>query len=258
MCSTVGEGGRRCAAAMRFWGSLFSYIGVEKRVRADHPLRAIREIPNAALAALTGEFARARLDPAGAADAGAAAAGLLFDPLGGQLVERIDYDVLMRTRYRTPRHHEEPRPAARGRGGAEVPCRGAGTEQSEALVVAPRGGRIAQAVFSGENSSCSPTPPTTCRRPKKMLARPASAIFAARATQKRDLSTTDPDARLFAKNRGRKRGWSLWHALMENRKAPLVGAVATRASGRAERLAALALIEPRAERPEATLGADKG
>ena len=47
-------------------------------------------------------------------------------------------------------------------------------------------------------------------------------------------------------------------ALMENRKAPLVGAVATRASGRAERLAALALIEPRAERPEATLGADKG
>jgi len=91
-----------------------------------------------------------------------------------------------------------------------------------------------------------------------MLARPASAIFAARATQKRDLSTTDPDARLFAKNRGRKRGWSLWHALMENRKAPLVGAVATRASGRAERLAALALIEPRAERPEATLGADKG
>ena len=58
------------------WGSLFSYIGLEKRVRADHPLRAIREIPNAALAALTGEFARARLDPAGAADAGAAAAGL--------------------------------------------------------------------------------------------------------------------------------------------------------------------------------------
>ena len=37
--------------------SLFSYIGLEKRVRADHPLRAIREIPNAALAALTSEFA---------------------------------------------------------------------------------------------------------------------------------------------------------------------------------------------------------
>ena len=38
-------------------GSLFSYIDLEDRVRADHPLRAIREIANAALAALSGEFA---------------------------------------------------------------------------------------------------------------------------------------------------------------------------------------------------------
>jgi len=213
---------------MRFWGSLFSYIGVEKRVRADHPLRAIREIPNAALAALTGEFARARLDPAGAADAGAAAAGLLFDPLGGQLVERIDYDVLMRTRYRTPRHHEEPRPAARGRGGAEVPCRGAGTEQSEALVVAPRGGRIAQAVFSGENSSCSPTPPTVCRRPKN--ARSTSERIFARERHKNDthLSTTDPDARLFRKGPWKEARVVFRACADENRKGPVVGAVATR------------------------------
>ncbi len=49
------------------------------------------------------------------------------------------------------------------------------------------------------------------------------------------------------------------HALMENRNGLVVGAVATRASGHAERLAALALIEPHAERPRpVTLGADKG
>ena len=36
---------------------------------------------------------------------------------------------------------------------------------------------------------------------------------------------------------------------MENRDGLVVGAVATRASGHAERLAALALAEPRAERP---------
>ena len=30
-------------------GSLFSYIDLEKRVSADHPLRVIREIANAAL-----------------------------------------------------------------------------------------------------------------------------------------------------------------------------------------------------------------
>jgi hypothetical protein len=39
------------------YGCLFSYIDLEKRVRADDPLRVIREIPNAALAALTGELA---------------------------------------------------------------------------------------------------------------------------------------------------------------------------------------------------------
>ena len=46
---------------------------------------------------------------------------------------------------------------------------------------------------------------------------------------------------------------------MENRNGLIVGAVTTRASGHAERLAALALIEPHADRPQpVTLGADKG
>jgi hypothetical protein len=46
---------------------------------------------------------------------------------------------------------------------------------------------------------------------------------------------------------------------MENRSGLIVGAVTTRASGRAERLAALALIKPHAEHPQpVTLGADKG
>ena len=38
-------------------GKLFSYIDLEERVRADHPLRSICEIANAALAALSGDFA---------------------------------------------------------------------------------------------------------------------------------------------------------------------------------------------------------
>ena len=38
-------------------GRLFSYIDLEDRVRADHPLRSIREIANAALAAVSGDFA---------------------------------------------------------------------------------------------------------------------------------------------------------------------------------------------------------
>ncbi|MGC2522814.1 MAG: IS5/IS1182 family transposase, partial [Stellaceae bacterium] len=37
-------------------GSLFSYIDLEKRIRADHPLRVIRAIANAALKSLSGAF----------------------------------------------------------------------------------------------------------------------------------------------------------------------------------------------------------
>src|SRR5438046_1452206 len=38
-------------------GELFSYVDLEKRVRADHPLRAIRVLTDSALEALSGDFA---------------------------------------------------------------------------------------------------------------------------------------------------------------------------------------------------------
>ena len=83
-------------------GSLFSYIDLEKRVRSDHPLRVIREIANAALAALSGEFAelyspigRGSIPPERLKRA------LLLQAFYSirserQLVERIDYDLLFR------------------------------------------------------------------------------------------------------------------------------------------------------------------
>ncbi|MDU2927520.1 MAG: IS5/IS1182 family transposase, partial [Bradyrhizobium sp.] len=37
-------------------GSLFSYVDLEDRVRADHPLRTIRRLANAALADLSRDF----------------------------------------------------------------------------------------------------------------------------------------------------------------------------------------------------------
>jgi hypothetical protein len=69
-------------------GELFSYVDLEDRVPAQHPLRAIRSIVNEVLAALDGESFEAlwrhrpKLDPARATAASAAAAGVLHDPLG--------------------------------------------------------------------------------------------------------------------------------------------------------------------------------
>jgi hypothetical protein len=73
-------------------------------------------------------------------------------------------------------------------------------------------------------------------------------------------STTDPDARLYRKGRGKEAKLAfMGHALMENRNGLIVGAVATRASRQAERLAARHLIEPHADRPQkVTLAGDKG
>src|SRR5271168_2774558 len=83
-------------------GSLFSSIDLGNRVRSDHPLRLIREIVNAALQALSGEFdklysaiGRVSIPPERLMRA------LLLQAFYSirserQLVERIDYDLLFR------------------------------------------------------------------------------------------------------------------------------------------------------------------
>ncbi|MET4608360.1 hypothetical protein ABIB90_007866 [Bradyrhizobium sp. JR4.1] len=71
--------------------------------------------------------------------------------------------------------------------------------------------------------------------------------------------TTDPDARLYRKGEGKEtKLCSIEHRLMENHHGVLVEACLTQADGHAERVTALHMIEPRADRPIAiTLGADK-
>ena len=73
-------------------------------------------------------------------------------------------------------------------------------------------------------------------------------------------STSDPDAMLYRKGSGMEAKLCfIGHALMENRHGIFVETRLTKVSGRAERLAALEMVEPYADRAEAiTLGGDKG
>src|ERR1051326_3019195 len=83
-------------------GSLFSYVDLEARVGADHPLRVIREIANAALldlsrafAALYTDFGRPSIAPEKLLRA------MLLQAFYGirserQLVERLEFDLLFR------------------------------------------------------------------------------------------------------------------------------------------------------------------
>ena len=71
-------------------------------------------------------------------------------------------------------------------------------------------------------------------------------------------STTDPDARLYRKSH--QTGSVLCyqgHVLMENRSGLVVGAVVTHADGKAERAAALAMLDTVPGAKRKTLGADK-
>jgi hypothetical protein len=72
-------------------------------------------------------------------------------------------------------------------------------------------------------------------------------------------STTDPDARLYRKGPGKEaRLCFIGHGLMENRSGLLVDACLTQANSHAERVAALHMVEPHADRPRPiTLGGDK-
>src|SRR4026207_815915 len=83
-------------------GQLFSYVDLEARVRADHPLRAIREVVNAALSALEGEFAAlySRIGRPSIAPEKLLRAMLLqaFYSIRSerQLMERLEFDLLFR------------------------------------------------------------------------------------------------------------------------------------------------------------------
>ena len=79
-------------------------------------------------------------------------------------------------------------------------------------------------------------------------------------TNETHASTTDPEARLYKKGKGKEAKLCfMGHGLMENRHGLLVDACLTFADGHAERVAALHMIEPLADRPRRiTLGADKG
>ena len=71
-------------------------------------------------------------------------------------------------------------------------------------------------------------------------------------------STTDPDARLFKKSKGSEAKLNyMGHVLMENRNGLLVQTFLTEATGRAEREAAMLMMEAIPSGKRVTLGGDK-
>src|SRR5215208_4899477 len=255
-------------------GELFSYVDLEARVRADHPLRTIRTIVNEALSALEHEFAAlyARIGRPSIPPEKLIRAMLLqaFYSLRSerQLMERLEYDLLFRWFV--------------GIGGDDAAWDHSTFSKNRdrllegdiaakflaAVLAQPRVKKLLSTDhFSVDGTLIEAWASLKSFRPKDGSDEPpagggrnAEADFHGKQrSNDTHASTTDPDARLYRKGPGKEAKLSfIGHGLMENRSGLLVDACLTSADGHAERVAALHMIEPRADRPRSiTLGGDK-
>ena len=256
-------------------GRLFSYVDLESRVRRDHPLRAIRAIVNDALAALAQDLASlySKTGRPSVAPERLLRAMLLqaFYSVRSerQLMERLDTDLLFR--WFVGLDIDEPV------WNATVFCKnrdrlldGAVAAKFLAAVLAqPRVSKlISSDHFSVDGTLIEAWASKKSFKPKDGSGEPPAGagrnaevdFHGQKRSNETHASTTDPDARLYRKGPGMEARLAfLGHALMENRSSLIVSACLTPADGYGERDAALAMIEPRANRPTGvTLAADKG
>jgi transposase len=254
-------------------GSLFSYVDIEARVAADHPLRLIREIVNEALRALDAVFAElyaAEGRPSIAPERLLRASLLqLFYSIRSerQLMERIEFDLLFRwfvglgiddpvwdaTVFTKNRERLLNTEVAQG--------------FLAALLAVPRVKQLlSRDHFTVDGTLLKAWASMKSFRPKDGSGPPPDGgrngernFHGEKRSNETHASTTDPDARLYRKGNGRESVLCyMGHALMENRNGLAVGGEVTQATGTAEREAALALVDRHKRRGRITLGGDKG
>ena len=256
-------------------GSLFSFVDLEARVPAKHPLRKIRQIVNDAPATLDGEFSRlyASEGRPSIAPEKLLRASLLqaFYSIRSerQLMEQLDYNLLFR--WFVGLGVDDP---------VWVPT--VFTKNRDRLLDADVAAKFMAAVLahrevkpllSNDHFSVDGTLVEAWASLKSFRAKDGSDeppspgrngerdFHGEKRANDTHESTTDPDAKLYRKssNTAAKLCF-IGHALAENRHGLIVQADATTASSRAEREAAIAMIErhsPGSGR-RLTVAADKG
>jgi transposase len=256
-------------------GSLFSYVDLEARIRPDHPLRPIRTIVNEAFADLEGEFASlyAKLGRPSIPPEKLLRAMLLqaFYSLRSErlLMERLETDLLFRWFVGLGIDDPVWDHSTFSKNRDRLLEGDMAAKFLSAVLAQPRVKRLLSTEhFSVDGTLIEAWASMKSFRPKDGAddppadgggRNPEANFRGEKRSNQTHVSSTDPEARLYRKGAGKEAKLCfLGHALMENRSGLVVGACLTRADGQAERVAALALIEPYADRSRAiTLGADK-
>ena len=254
---------------------MFSYISAERRVPADHPLRALRVMADAALAQLGPAFdaiyarsGRPSIAPEKLLRA------LLLQVLytvrsERLLMEQLDYNFLFRwfvglslddpvwdaTVFTKNRERLLEGEVAQGFFTAVVDqARAHGLLSDEHFTV---DGTLIEAwaghkSFKRKDNPGQHTPPDD-------PGNPSVDFHGERRSNLTHQSTTDPEVRLARKGAGKEAKLSYaGHVLMENRHGLAVNGCVTQATGRAEPQAAMAMVAAIPGWQRITLGADKG
>ena len=252
-------------------GSMFSYVSLEERVPAEHPLRAIRRITDRALERLSPRFGtlyinfgRPSIPPEKLLRA------LLLQALytirsERQLIEQIDYNLLFRWFVGLGMDDAVWAPTTFTKNRDRLLQGDIAAAFFEAVVLHAHTERL----LSDDHFTVDGTLLEAWASQKSFRSRdedpppegggnPPGHFHGQRRSNATHQSTTDPDARLYKKARGREaRLGYLGHVLMEHRSGLIVDATVTPADGHGERDAAVVMIEGIPGQHRVTVAADK-
>ena len=252
-------------------GSMFSYVSLEERVPADHPLRAIRRITDRALERLSPQFGvlyvnfgRPSIPPEKLLRA------LLLQALytirsERQLIEQIEYNLLFRWFVGLGMDDAVWAPTTFTKNRDRLLEGDIAAAFFDAVLIHADTERL----LSDEHFTVDGTLLEAWASQKSFRPRdqdpppdgggnPTVNFHGARRTNATHQSTTDPDARLYKKARGREaRLGYLGHVLMEHRSGLIVKATVTPADGHGERDAAVHMVGDLPGRHRITVAADK-
>jgi transposase len=256
-------------------GTLFSYVDIEERIPDKHPLRTIRGLVNEVLSSLDSEFERLY---EGSGRQSIAPERLLRASLlqafysvrsERQLIEQINYNLLFRWFVGLGIDDAVWDHSTFSKNRDRLLDADVAAKFLEAVLRHPKIKRF----LSDEHFSVDGTLVEAWASLKSFRARDGSGeppstgrngerdFHGEKRANDTHESKTDPDAKLFRKGKNQAaKLYFMGHAMIENRHGLVVQADATQATGKAERQAALTMIDrhdPGSER-QLTLAADKG
>jgi transposase len=253
---------------------LFSYIRLEERIAADHPLRTIRALVDEALAALSERFeelyshtGRPSIAPEYLLRATLLQAFFTVRS-ERQLMEQIDYNLLFRWFVGLSIDDGVWDASTFSKNRDRLLEADVAREFLATLLALPRVERLLSSDhFSVDGTLLKAWAGMKSFRPKDGSGEPPAGgrngernFRREKRSNKTHASTTDPDAKLYRKGDGQEsRLCFMGHVLMENRNGLAVMGDVSEATGIAERDSALDLIDRhRPGRRRITVGADKG